>query len=313
MARPRQVLQHHRAVVGRREVRVLHRLFVRAADRGEQEALRRLTAPQPRAVGDVDHLLRLVDDHDRVGGGDHDVDGLVGLERLDAVHEDLRTDEWPHGVVEKNLSFALPECGERQLRALVPIAAAGDNRLDLRITITDGVFEPVDPFRRHHDDDGINDRGSGNDIEGVLDDRLSGHLEHLLGNSQADPGPGASRQNDRCRRKSATRHSMPFLGCGTSADGVKIVRVAGRRRMPNAVARAPFTRSEQGRDLPFCASPVVLGPLHPSREGRSDQQPLADLAWLHGGRARRVRAHQTASEADDATASAKAPAYGGEH
>ena len=34
------------------------------------------------------------------------------------------------------------------------------------------------------------------DVEGVLQDRLAGHLEQLLGDVQADPGPGATGEDD---------------------------------------------------------------------------------------------------------------------
>jgi hypothetical protein len=67
-------------------------------------------------VRDLHHLLVVVDAHHGVGRGDPHVDGLVGLEHLDAVPDDPGGQQQTHRVVEQDVALLLAERRESRPR-----------------------------------------------------------------------------------------------------------------------------------------------------------------------------------------------------
>src|SRR4029453_10860122 len=64
---------------------------------------------------------------------------------------------------------------------------------------------------RHHDHDLVHEWGLLHRSDGVLDDRLAGNLDQLLGNVQADAGASAARKDHGNIAQSGHRLTLPCL------------------------------------------------------------------------------------------------------
>ena len=192
-----QVLQHHAAVVGGHEVGILHRQRVGPLDHRGAEALRGLPPAQRRpgrhrrddVVGvDLDH---------GVGRGDRHVDGGVLLQRREALLDDPRCHQRPHGVVQQHVALAIAEPLERQHRRLAAGLAALEDVGDLVVVaVLHDRPDRVEVTRRHHDQHLVHQRVVVQRHQRVLEDRLAGDLDELLGNVEPDPGPDPTGEQD---------------------------------------------------------------------------------------------------------------------
>ncbi len=199
-----QVLEDDAAVVARAEVRVGDSVLVGPPDRREQEALRRLAAAHAGPGRDVGDEVSAVHLDDRVGRRDRDVDGLVGVERLDAVRDDPPVDEGPHGVVEEHLALLVTEDVEGCAGRVVAGGAAGDHPGHLAHPRREPA-RVVEVRLGGGEDDLVDLRRLLEDAQGVLEDRRARDLDELLGDAQPDTGARAAAEYDTHRAQSTSR------------------------------------------------------------------------------------------------------------
>ncbi len=193
-----EVAEHDTAVVGSPEVGISSGDVVRLAQHGGTERLRGLATTEVVAHRDLpDGVLRR-DLDDRVGRRDGDVDGVVGVEGVEAVADDPGADHGAYGVVEEQLAVAVADRVEGAQRRAVAGVGALEDRGDLVVLAAaqDRVHRIEVPGRHHHDDL-VDHRVLLHGDEGVLEDRLAGDLDELLGDVQADARADAPGEQDR--------------------------------------------------------------------------------------------------------------------
>ena len=110
---------------------------------------------------------------DRVGRRDGDVDGLVVLERLEALLDDARRHQRAHRVVEEHVALLVAErCASA--RSVVSLRVSAPSRMlaDLGVAaVADDRADRVEVARRHHHDDLVDHRVAVQRGERVLEDR----------------------------------------------------------------------------------------------------------------------------------------------
>src|SRR5215211_1383977 len=133
----------------------------------------------------------------RVGGWDRGINRGVGLQGLHVGGDYGLGHQRPYGVMQQDVAVLIAERGEGGSGCVVPGFGSLQDLADLVVVATahDGA-NLVQVAGRHHYEDLVDQRGLLHSGDGVLNDRLAGDFDQLLGNVQADPDARATSQHN---------------------------------------------------------------------------------------------------------------------